>query len=192
MSPFEEAKSKPENRARIPHLEEHIKRQKCEWLKRHQEEKRKQKHELKKACRKQGVPCISEPVPVHKVVLPQGEENVIDNIFTEYVAETDLLLLGGSRMQTDEKQDKASSIACVGAWTIPPTWQATRKTVFSQTSKQGKNLVTLSKLKRQRPEVSNHNPPVFIKLSAVVHENVARITLWRNLKPPTVRKINTS
>ena len=154
----------------------------------------------KKTHENQGAPCISEPVPVHEVVLPQDEENVIDNKkkkndFTEYDAGTDLLLLQGSRIQREKKQDEASSIACVEARTILPTSQATRKTVFLanvETLSQGKKFVTLSKLKRQRPEVSNHNPPVFIKPSAVVHENVAPINRRRKLKPPTVRKINTS
>ena len=52
-----------------------------------------------------------------------------ENDFTEYHAGTDLLLLQKSMIQRDEKQDEASSIACIGVWTIPPTLQATRKTV---------------------------------------------------------------
>lgn len=61
-----------------------------------------------------------------------------------------------------------------------------------ETLSRGKKFVTLPTLKRQRPEVSNHNPPVFIKPSAAVYENVAPINRGRKLKPPTVRKINTS
>ena len=104
-------------------------------------------------------------------------------------------LLQRSRIQRDEKQDEASSIACKGAQTIPPTSQPTRKTVFLanvDTLSQGKKFVTLSKLKRQRPEVSNHNPPVFIKPNAVIYENVAPSNRGRKLKPHTVREINTS
>lgn len=183
MSPSEEAEAKPENCTHIPHLKEDKKRQKQEWLKRRKEEKRKQKREWKEAHGMQGVPCVSEPVTVHEVILPQGEEIVIDNKkkkndFTECDAGTDLSLLQGSRIQRDEKQDKASSIACKGAQTIPPTSQATRKTVFLanvDTLSRGKKFVTLSKLKRQGPEVSNHNPPVFTKPSAVVG-NVAPIS----------------
>lgn len=132
MSPSEEAEAKPENCTRIPHLKEDKKRQKQEWLKRRKEEKIKQKREWKEARGMQGVPCVSEPVTVHEVILPQGEEIVIDNKkkkndFTECDAGTDLSLLQGSRIQRDEKQDEASSIACKGAQTIPPTSQATRK-----------------------------------------------------------------
>ena len=79
MSSSEDAEAKRENRVRIPRLKEDKKGQKREWLKRHEEEKRKQKRQLKKARGKQGAPCISEPVRVHEVVLPQDEENVIDN-----------------------------------------------------------------------------------------------------------------
>ena len=201
MSSSEEAEAKRENRARIPHLKEDKKRQKREWLKRRKEEKRKQKRQLKKARGKQGAPNISEPVRVHEVVLAQDEENVIDNKkkkndFTEHDAQTDLSLLQGSRIQRDEKQDEASSrVACVGVRTIPPALQATTKTVSSanvETLSRGKKFVTLSKLKRQRPEVSNYNPPVFIKPSAVVHDNVAPIYRGRKLKPPAVREINRS
>lgn len=111
------------------------------------------------------------------------------NDFTEDDAGADFLLLQGSRIQRDEKQDEGSSIAYVGVRTIPPGSQATRKTVFSaniETLNRGKKFVILSKLKRQRPEVSNHNPPVFIRPSAVV----APINRGRKLKPPTVREIN--
>ena len=108
-----------------------------------------------------------------------------ENDFTEYHAGTDLLPLQKSMIQRDEKQDEASSIACIGVWTIPQTLQATRKTVSSKNIKFSageRNLSCFLKLKRQRPEVSNHNPPVF-------HENVTLINWGRKLKPPTVRKV---
>lgn len=71
MSPSEEAEAKLENRPHIPQFKEDKKRQKREWLKRRKEENRKQKRQQKKAHGKQGAPCICEPVPEHKVVLPQ-------------------------------------------------------------------------------------------------------------------------
>ena len=58
-----------------------------------------------------------------------------ENDFTEYHAGTDLLPLQKSMIQRDEKQDEASSIACIGVWTIPQTLQATRKTVSSKNIK---------------------------------------------------------
>ena len=118
MSPSEEAEAKPENRARIPHLKEDKKRQKREWPKRRKEEKRKHKRQRKEARGKQGAPRISEPGTVHEIIQPRDEENVIDNKkkkndFTDYDAGTDLSLLQGFRIQRDENQDEASSIACV-------------------------------------------------------------------------------
>lgn len=140
--------------------------------------------------------CISGPAPVHEVVLPQHEEDVVHSKkkkidFPEDDAETDLVPLQESRIQRDDKGEESDCVACVGAQTIPPTSQTTRKAAVAanvKTLSRRKRIVTLSKLRRQRPEVSNHNPPVFIKPSTVV----APITRGRKLKPPTVREINTS
>lgn len=209
MSPYEEVMEKVKTsedaqhtRPRVPHSKEAKKKQKREWIKRRKEEKRKEKRDQKKARGKQGAPhCFSETVAVPEVVLPpdtiikKRKTDIVDD-----VAGSELVLAQGTGTQGEEKQGDTGKIAYVDARPIPPATQATRETAFSanveslETLSRGQKFVTLSKLKRQRADISNQNPPVFKKPSAAVRvgldRNVAQLKpVSRGKKVVTVSKL---